>query len=73
MPLEDLLAAVTMNPAKAMGRPGLAELKEGSAADVAVPELRDENVTFSDYYGHILKGEKRFICRNLLIVGKPVG
>lgn len=73
MPLEDLLAAVTINPAGAIGRPGLAELKEGGPADLAVLELRKESVTFKDYYGHSLEGKERLVCRSLLINGQQVG
>ena len=72
MPLEEALAAMTIIPARAMSRPELGELKEGGCADLAVIELCDEDVTFSDYYGHSMNGRKRIYCRHLIVNGIPI-
>ena len=72
MPLEDVLAAMTIAPAHAMSHPELAELKEKGSADIAVLELRKEDFTFQDYFGHTLPGKERLCCRWLINKGKVV-
>jgi dihydroorotase len=72
MALEDALAAMTINPARAMGRPELAELKEGGPANITVLELLKENITFLDFFGQSLNGTKRLCCRWLINKGKVV-
>lgn len=72
MPIEEVLAAMTIMPARAMGRPQLAELKEGSIADLTVIERVKEDTTFLDYYGHSLKGKERIVCRWLIRKGELI-
>jgi dihydroorotase len=72
MTLEDALAAMTINPARAMGRPELAELKEGGPANITVLELLKENITFLDFFGQSLNGTGRLCCRWLINKGKVV-
>jgi dihydroorotase len=72
LPLPEALAAMTINPARAMKRPELAELKEGRPANITVPELLKEDVTFVDFFNHTLKGKGRLVCRWLINKGKIV-
>jgi len=72
MPLEQVLAAMTINPARAMNRPELGELKEGGPADITVLEALKEEITFQDFFGHSLRGKERLSCRWLVNKGKVV-
>lgn len=70
MPLEEALVAITLAPALAIKRPDLAILKEGGPADIAVLEVREEDIIFMDYFGQSLKGEKRLYCHWLICKGR---
>jgi dihydroorotase len=72
MPLPDALATMTINPARAMKRPELAELKEGGPANITVLELLKEDVTFADFFNQSMKGKERLVCRWLINKGKVV-
>jgi dihydroorotase len=72
LPLEESLAAMTINPARSMKRPDLAELKPGGPASIRVLELLKEDITFVDYFGQSLKGKERLSCRWLINKGKVV-
>jgi dihydroorotase len=72
MSLPEALAAMTLNPAKAMGRPELAELKEGGPAHITLLELVKEDITFVDFFGQSMKGRERLHCRSLINKGKIV-
>ena len=72
MPLPDALAAMTLNPARAIKRPELAELKEGGPANLTVLELLEEDVTFMDFFNQSMKGKDRLVCRWLINKGKVV-
>lgn len=72
MPLPDALAAMTINPARAMKRPELAELKEGGPANITVLELLRKDVTFVDFFNQSMKGKEQLVCRWLVNKGKVV-
>jgi dihydroorotase len=70
LPLPEALTAMTLNPARAMRRPQLAELKEGGPANITVLELLKEEVPFVDFFGQTMKGKERLVCRWLINKGK---
>lgn len=70
LPLPEALAAMTLNPARAMKRPDLAELKEGGPANITVLEVLKEEVTFVDFFNQSMKGKERLACRWLVKEGK---
>ncbi|HSR12861.1 MAG TPA: amidohydrolase/deacetylase family metallohydrolase [Thermodesulfobacteriota bacterium] len=72
MPLADVLAAMTVNPARAMKRPELAEVREGGPASLTVLETLKEDVRFVDFFGKKLPGKERLVCRRLINRGKVV-
>ncbi len=72
MTLEDALAAMTINPARAMNRPELAELREGAPADISVLECVREDTTFVDFFGQTMKGTRRLCCRHLVNKGEII-
>jgi len=72
MPLEDVLTAMTLAPARAMSRTELAQVREGGAADLSVLEVREEETRFRDYYGHTMDGNLRIVCRHLVSRGSLI-
>jgi len=72
MPLEEVLAAMTIAPAQAMRRQQLAEAEEGSIADLTIIERMKEDITFHDYYGHSMRGKEKIVCKWLIRKGKMI-
>ncbi len=72
MPLEDVLVAMSLTPARAMNRIGLAQLQEGGSADIAVLKVLKEETLFRDYYGHSMKGKERIVCSYLINKGNCI-
>ncbi|MHB8770261.1 MAG: amidohydrolase family protein [Syntrophales bacterium] len=70
LPLTETLAAMTINPARAIQRPLLAELKVGGPANLSILELLSGEVTFKDYFDHEMTGHERLTCRWLIREGK---
>ncbi|MBQ8933369.1 MAG: amidohydrolase family protein [Lachnospiraceae bacterium] len=71
MPLEKVLQAVTINPAKALGicdRAG--SLRVGMPADIAVFDIQDTERIFADNYGNTIKGSKLFVPLLTMIDGR---
>jgi dihydroorotase len=59
MPLQDILRAVTQNPARAMGLEGqIGTLAPGALADVAILKIRNQPMTFADQFGNSYPGDK---------------
>ena len=57
--LKTVVAAATMNPAKAMGMADrIGTLKPGAAADVTICELRQKHMLFTDKAGNSHTGEQ---------------
>lgn len=69
MPLEDVLVAMTLTPARAMNRIELAQIREGGPADIAILKVLEEETLFQDYYGHSMKGKERIVCSYLINKG----
>ena len=71
MSTEDILCAVTINPAKALGiqnRAGI--LKMNMPADIAVFDIQDTDTIFRDNYGDSIKGNQIFIPLMTMIEGR---
>ena len=79
MPLDEVVRRATAVPAKIMGYEGtVGTLKPGANADVAVFELRDENVELRDSDGDTVTARRRFLPQLTLKDGRvwyerPVG
>lgn len=64
LPLADVIRAVTETPAKWLGlNDQIGSLKPGSKGDIAVMDLVDRDIVFSDVYGRSIKGTKLFVPR----------
>jgi dihydroorotase len=73
MPIADIIAASTVNAARAVQRPELGSLKPGSAGDASVLELRDGSFPLEDVRGEIVTAKQRFFAAGLVIGGRETG
>lgn len=62
MPLEDVIARATWNPAREIKREELGHLSFGAVADVAVLRLAKGDFGFVDVYGARLPGKQKLVC-----------
>ena len=72
MPLDDVIARSTWNPAREIHREELGHLSVGAPADVAVLRLETGKFGFTDMYGARLDGTRRLVCELTLRDGKVV-
>lgn len=72
LPLSDVIAQSTWNPAREIHREDLGHLSVGAIADVAVLRLEQGDFGFTDTYGARLKGDRKLICELTLKDGKVV-
>jgi dihydroorotase len=72
LPLKDVVAESTWNPAREIHREDLGNLSPGAVADVAVLRVERGDFGYSDMYGARLKGNQRLICELTLREGKVV-
>jgi dihydroorotase len=74
MPLEDVVAKATVEPAKVIGRvPGLGTLRIGAPADVAIFDLLDGPVEFVDTRNNKRTGTKKLVPVVTVKGGRPFG
>jgi dihydroorotase len=64
LPLEQALRLATLEPARSLpADKGHGRLAEGLPADLALFELASGDVEYQDYFGNILRGNRRLVCR----------
>jgi dihydroorotase len=74
MPLEDVVAKATVEPAKIIGRvPGLGTLRLGAPADVAIFDLLDGPIEFVDTRNNKRNGTKKLVPVLTVKGGRPFG
>lgn len=73
MSVNDIIAASTVNAAKAVQRPELGTFKVGSAGDASILDLRDGAFPLEDVRGEIVTAKQRFFAAGLVIAGRDVG
>ncbi len=74
MPLEDVVAKATVEPARIIGRvPGLGTLRIGAPADVAIFDLVDGPVEFVDTRNNKRNGTKKLVPVLTVKGGRPFG
>ncbi|MBM7044766.1 MULTISPECIES: amidohydrolase/deacetylase family metallohydrolase [Rhizobium] len=73
MPINDVIAASTVNAAKALNRPELGTFKIGAAGDASVLELRSGRFSLEDTRGDIVIAQERLFAAGLVIAGKNIG
>ncbi len=69
MKLPDIVRAVTVTPAKALGRPDLGDLSVGSTGDATVMRLQEGRFTFADVTGQTREGRQRFALDSMVVGG----
>jgi dihydroorotase len=70
MPLDDVIAATTVNAAMALRRPELGSLKPGSVGDATVLSVRAGSFDYVDAVGEHMTGDKRIVSDGVVIAGK---
>ncbi len=72
LPLQDVIRRATLNPAKAIKRPDLGSLKEGSDADIAVFSMKKGDFGFLDVRGTKMKGSQKLEAELTIRSGRIV-
>jgi dihydroorotase len=72
MPLKDVVARVTANPARVIQRPDIGSLTVGAVADVTVLGVRSGTFGFVDTEGGKLTGTQKIEAELTLRAGKVV-
>jgi dihydroorotase len=72
MPLADVIAASTWNPAKVIQRTDLGHLSLGAEADIAVFNLRDGDFGYTDASGMAIRGKQKLEAELTIRKGKVV-
>jgi dihydroorotase len=70
MPLEEVVARATVEPAKQFGHPELGALTPGGCADVALLKLREGDFGYADCGNARLRGKWRLACEMTVRGGK---
>jgi len=70
MPLNDVIAATTTNPAAAIKRPELGSLKPSSIGDATILAIRDGAFDYVDVVGEHMVGDKRIASAAVVIGGR---
>ncbi len=72
MPVDEVIARSTWNPAREIHREELGNLSPGAPADIAVLSIQHGTFGFDDMYGARLKGDSRFVCELTIRAGRVV-
>ena len=72
MPLDDVIARSTWNPAREIHHDELGNLSIGSLADVTVLRVERGAFGYDDMYGARLSGDKKLVCELTIRDGKVV-
>jgi dihydroorotase len=70
MPLNDVIAATTVNAAMALRRPELGSLKPGSVGDATVLSIRHGEFDYVDVVGEHMVGDRRIVSEGVVIAGR---
>ena len=72
MPLGDVIAASTVNPAKAVQRPELGTFTPGAAGDASILDLRGGTFSLVDSLGEVVTASERLFAAGLVIAGRNI-
>jgi dihydroorotase len=70
MPLNEVIAASTLNAAKALDRPELGTLKPGSPGDASILSIRNGAFPLEDSRNGIVTAEERIFADGVVVAGK---
>jgi dihydroorotase len=69
MPLNDVIAATTLNAAMALKRPELGSLKPSSIGDATILSVQQGKFDYVDVVGEHMVGDKRIVSEGVVIAG----
>jgi dihydroorotase len=69
MPLNDVIAATTLNAAMALKRPELGSLKPSSIGDATILSVQQGKFDYVDAVGEHMVGDKRIVSEGVVIAG----
>jgi dihydroorotase len=70
MPLQQVIAASTLNAAMALRRPELGSLKPGSVGDASILSIAEGAFDYVDVVDEHLAGDRRIACKGVVIGGR---
>ncbi|MCX5518276.1 amidohydrolase/deacetylase family metallohydrolase [Kaistia defluvii] len=70
MPLNEVVAASTLNAARALGRPELGTLKPGSPGDASILSIRNGQFPLEDSRNGIVTADERIFADGVVVAGK---
>jgi len=70
MPLEKIVQAVTVTPARVLGRPDLADLSIGSTGDCTVMRLVEGRFLYEDVLGERMEGDRKLELDCVVLAGR---
>jgi len=70
MPLNDVIAATTVNAAVALKRPELGSLKPGSVGDATILSIQQGEFDYVDVVGEHLRGDRKIVSEGVVIAGR---
>ena len=70
MPLNDVIAASTVNAAMALKRPELGTFKPGSVGDATILTIKDGQFDYVDVVGEHMTGDKRIFSEGVVLNGR---
>ena len=70
MELNDIIAASTVNAARALQRPELGSLSPGSAGDASILDIKEGEFRYEDVLGEFVTGTRRITAEGLVVGGQ---
>jgi len=70
MPLGDIVAASTINPARALRRPDLGSFKPGSIGDASILAVQTGQFHYDDVVGEVVAGGERIVSDGVVVGGR---
>lgn len=70
MPLNDVIAASTVNAAMALRRPELGSLKPGSVGDATILSIEEGRFDYADVVGEHLIGDRKIVSEGVVLAGR---
>jgi len=67
MPLNDVIAATTLNAAMALKRPELGSLKPGSIGDATILSIQEGQFDYVDVVGEHMRGDSKIVSEGVVI------
>jgi dihydroorotase len=70
MPLDEVIAASTINAAMALKRPELGSLKPGSVGDATILSIKEGKFDYVDVVGEHLIGDRKIASEGVVVAGR---